>query len=247
MSIGPIQLVAIAFEEFEPTGEILPQLMALTEAETIRLIDLQVVRKDKVGHITSMEMSGLSPAEQVEFGAVIGGLLGAGAAGAEGAVEGALAGALAALEHSYGLTPADVQEVSDSIPPGGAAALLLIEHTWATPFRDAVLNAGGEMLAQGFLTPQTLFLVGAELEAQVEAVEAIAISEAIQEEAAIEAIEAVAVSEMIQAEAAQRAIDALVTAALIEEAAIEEATAVVTAALAIEEAALEEAGEQEDE
>ena len=82
----------------------------------------------RTARVTAMEMSGLSPAEAMEFGAVLGGLLEAG--GAEGANEGGLAGALAVLEGSYGLTFGDVKVVAERLRPGAAAALLLIEHTW---------------------------------------------------------------------------------------------------------------------
>jgi uncharacterized membrane protein len=250
MTVGPIQLIALGFEDFEPTGKILPALNAAVASGAIRLIDLQFVGKDVEGNITSMEMSGLSPNEQIEFGAVIGGLLGAGMAGEEGAEVGALEGALEAAGHSYGLTAADVQDIADGLMPGDAAALLMIEHTWATDFRDAVGQAGGMMLGQGFLTPGTLMLIGAELQAQAAALAAIeeaaavvAVSEAIEEEAVLEAVEAVVLSEAIQEEAARRAVAALVMAELIEEAAIEEASEVVAAALAVEEAAEAEAAE----
>lgn len=243
MSVGPIQLLAIGFEEFEPSGHILTELRMATEAGTIRLIDAQFVRKDNAGRITSMEMSGLSPAETIEFGAVIGGLLGMGAAGPEGAEVGALSGALAAAERSYGLTLSEIQSIADDLPLGGAAALLAIEHTWATGFRDAVAAAGGEMIAQGFLTPQALFMVGTEIEAAAEAMAAVEAADAVKLQAAREAARAVALSEAIKAEAAREAVAALVEAELIEEAAIDEAAAVVAMSLAIEEAAIEEAEE----
>ncbi len=241
MAIGPIQLIALTFEDFKPTGEILPALQAAMKSGAIRLIDLQFVGKDEDGKLTSMEMSGLSGEETIEFGAVIGGLIGAGAGGAEGAATGSLEGALVAAEHTYGLSAEDLFAAADRIKPGAAAALLMIEHTWAIEFGTAVRESGGKMAAQGFLTPETLFLVGAELEAQVEAVEAIAISEAIQVYAAAEAVEAILVSEAIQEEAAVRAVTALVAAEIIEEAAIEEAREVVTAARIIEEVALNDA------
>jgi uncharacterized membrane protein len=252
MTVGPIQLIAFGFEDFKPAGKILPALNEAVASGAIRLIDLQYVGKDAAGNITSMEMSGLSPNEQIEFGAVIGALLGAGLGGEEGAEVGALEGALAAAGHSYGLTAGDVQEIADGLMPGDAAALLMIEHTWAIDFRNAVADAGGMMLSQGFLTPGTLMLIGAELEAQAAALAAIeeaafvvALSEAVEEEAMVEAAEAVIMSEAIQEEAARQAIAALVAAELIEEAAIEEASEVVAAAWAVEEAALEEmAGEE---
>jgi hypothetical protein len=119
MSFGPIQLLAINFEEFVPTGKILPAINAAAESGAIRLIDLLFVDKSPSGRINSMEMSGLSPAEQIEFGAVIGSSIGAGAAGIEGAVEGSFVGSIAAAEGSYGMMPQDIQAVSDALSPGG--------------------------------------------------------------------------------------------------------------------------------
>lgn len=234
MAVGPIQMIAIGFEDFTPTGEILPALTEAIEEGSIRLIDLQFVAKDEFGAVVAMEMSGLTEDETLEFGAVIGGLIGAGAGGEEGMIEGAIEGALAAASHSYGMTVADVQAVAEELAPGDAAAMMLIEHTWAIDFRNAVADAGGFMMAQGFLTPDTLLLIGAELEAQAAAIESIIVSEIIQEEAAYQAVEAVVISQAIQEAAAQRAIDALITAEIIEQAAIEEATSVVAEALAIE-------------
>ncbi len=252
MTVGPIQLIAIGFEEFTPTGRILPALDAAAASGAIRLVDLQFVSRDANGDITALEMTGLSEEEAIEFGAVIGGLIGAGMAGEEGMEVGALEGALSAAEHSYGLTAADVFDIASELAPGDAAALLMIEHTWAIDFRDAVIEAGGVMLGQGFLTPGTLILIGAELEAQATALAAIeeaaavvAISEAIEEEVVAEAAEAIVLSEAIQEEAARRAINALVAADLIEEAAIEEAASVLAAALAVEETAADLAGGDE--
>ena len=37
--------------------------------------------------------------------------------------------------------------VADTIPNGSAAAIILIEHLWAIPLRDAIISAGGIALA----------------------------------------------------------------------------------------------------
>ena len=34
-----------------------------------------------------------------------------------------------------------------TLEPDSSAAILLFEHVWATRFRDAVLDSGGEMIA----------------------------------------------------------------------------------------------------
>jgi hypothetical protein len=174
------------------------------------------------------------------LGSVINGLLDAGAAGRGGGVEGTLSAGLATVEASYGLGLGDIQAVADEIIPGSAAGLVIIEHTWAIDFAEALGQAGGKLAAQGFLTRQAVMKVGEEIEALAEAEWAIEVSDAIQEEAAYEAAEAVVLSDIIQNEAARQAVEALLAAQLIEEAALEEAARVVSVALAVEKAVGEE-------
>jgi len=242
MSIGPIQLIAIGFDEPEFRGAIQRELSTLRGLGVIRLIDALFVAKDDFGGMTRMEMSDLSESEKMEFGALIGGMIGLGAGDWEDAEIGAELGALAASENIFGVSGDELSTFVEDMEPGTAAALLLLEHRWAIGFRDAILDAGGEFLLQDYLTPDTLFMFGAELEAQAEAAAAIDAAE-----------EAVAISEAIQAEAARRAIAALITAGMIEDAAMDEAAEVVADALAIEfiaddeaEAAVEEAEDVEE-
>ncbi len=240
MAVGPIQIMVIGFDQFEATGEALDALMAASDAGAIRVIDLQFVSKNENGDIEAVELSGLTEDETIEFGAVIGGLLGAGASGDEGMIEGAIAGAEIATEGAYGMTAEDVLEIAAQVPPGGAAAILAIEHTWAIDFRDAVVNQGGALLGQGFLTRDAMLMIGAEAQAMADALDAIAVSEAIQMQAAVDAAEAVALSDIIQTEAARMAAESLVAAAIIEEAAFEDAATTVLAALEAQDKALAE-------
>ena len=237
MAIGPIQFLAFTFKEFQPGKGILAALQQAADSGAIRVIDLQFIRKDEAGKITTMEISGLSGAEAGELGSVIEGLLDAGAASRGGGVEGSLSASLEAVEASYGLGLGDIQAVADEIIPGSAAGLVVLEHTWALEFGEAIRQAGGKLAAQGFLTRQAVMKVGEELEALAEAEWAIEVADAIQEEAAYEAAEAVVLSEMIQNEAARQAVEALLAARLIEEAALDEAARVVSAALSAEAAA----------
>jgi hypothetical protein len=46
------------------------------------------------------------------------------------------------------------------IPDDSAAALLLIEHHWAVPLRDAIVRAGGFRLSDGFIGPLDLVEIG---------------------------------------------------------------------------------------
>ena len=54
----------------------------------------------------------------------------------------------------------DAWDVLAEIPDDSAAALLLIEHHWAVPLRDAIARAGGFRLADGFISPFDLIGIG---------------------------------------------------------------------------------------
>ena len=41
-----------------------------------------------------------------------------------------------------------------------AAALILLEHQWAVPLRDAVVSAGGYRISDGFISPLDLVEIG---------------------------------------------------------------------------------------
>ena len=48
----------------------------------------------------------------------------------------------------------------EDIPPDTAAALLLVEHHWAVPLRDAIMRANGFRIADGFISPLDLVEIG---------------------------------------------------------------------------------------
>jgi hypothetical protein len=50
--------------------------------------------------------------------------------------------------------------VLEDIPNDSAAALVLIEHHWAVPLRDAIARAGGFRLSDGFISPLDLVEIG---------------------------------------------------------------------------------------
>ena len=88
-------------------------------------------------------LSNLSKDEAVELGSKVGALIGLGIEGEEGLEAGALAGAEAGAEGIQVFDDEDAWDVLEEIPNDSAAALLLIEHHWAVPLRDAVARAGG--------------------------------------------------------------------------------------------------------
>jgi uncharacterized membrane protein len=163
MAIGPVQVLAFGFAHPDFRGEILDELQRLREADTIRVIDALAVYKDTQGEVTVLEMSNLTTDEEIELGAKIGALVGIGAFGddEEAVEEVALAGAEAAAAEGIDVfSVEDSWDVVEDIPEDSAALLLMIEHHWAVPLRDAVARANGFRIADGFVSPYDLVAIG---------------------------------------------------------------------------------------
>ena len=158
MSIGPVQLIVLGFNKPDFKGEVLEELGRLRDNDVVRVIDSLTVYKDKDGNVASLEASQLDDADRREFGAYVGALIGFGAAGEEGAEIGAALGAEAATDDDSMLD--DALDVLEEIPPDSAAAILMIEHRWAIPLRDAVYRANGFPVASTFVTPIDLVAIG---------------------------------------------------------------------------------------
>ncbi len=160
MSIGPVQLLVIGFSQPDFEGEIAAELARLREADTVKVIDAMVVYKDADGEFTVAHLDTLTDDDRVEFGATLGALIGLGFDGEEGAEAGALAGAAAAAEGIDVVEQNADWDVLAGIPDDSAAALLLIEHHWAVPLRDAIARAGGFRIDDGFISPLDLVEIG---------------------------------------------------------------------------------------
>jgi uncharacterized membrane protein len=158
--IGPVQILVVGFDDDEFTGRILPELKRLRELDVVRLVDLLVVRKDEAGEIDVQQTSDLDHDQAVAFGALIGALVGVGTGSTGEKQHAAIAGA-AELEDGHLLDDEAVWYLADAIPAGSAAAVALIEHRWAIPLRDRIVEAGGFALADEWIHPADLVAVGA--------------------------------------------------------------------------------------
>jgi uncharacterized membrane protein len=239
---GPIQVLVIGFDKFEATGRIMAELKRVRKRGVIRVIDVLFVEKAQNGSISSsMHMTDLSEAERMRLGEVAGALIGLRAGGVAGAEEGAVLGGLAVAERDAGLSADRLSDLADSIPNGTAAAILVIEHHWATRLRDALADAGGRNLMQAMITPDALAIVGEELRVKIEAEEAIEEAEAVKYAAAIDIVQTLAETELIEEAAIEEAADVVATALAIEDAAAQDVADTLLAADLIKEAAVEDA------
>lgn len=137
MPLGPVQLLVLAFEGGEFKGAIRHELERLRDADTINVLDAVFVAKEADGSMRTLEAGDGG-------GQLLLRLL-------DGTDEELDAGAV---------SEAQLIDAAGSIPPGSASALLLIEHVWALPLREAVAAAGGRTVAETFLAEEDLGAVG---------------------------------------------------------------------------------------
>ena len=121
MSIGPVEYMIVAFPGNRLKGEIVPALAELVEAGTLRIIDLAFVMKDADGVVVTAEMGDLDSEVFKAFDALSPETMGL-------------------------LNQEDLAAAGEELEPNSSAAMLVWEDVWATKLRDAILNAGGEML-----------------------------------------------------------------------------------------------------
>ena len=205
MKIGPIQFIAIGFENPNFRGQILAELDAVRGKGLIRLIDLLFVAKGRDGNITIMTDSDFDEADLTDYGDSLRTLTGLnGSNGGTGNVK--------AAPSAYGISPADVESVLMQLEPGTAAAMVLFEHSWAGGLAEAVRNAGGSLLAQGMLTWDAVMMIGAEVSAIAEAELTIAAAEAIKGAAVLDTLAFVDAAEEAQALMADEAVTTAIAA-----------------------------------
>jgi hypothetical protein len=105
------------------------ELVALSEAGTIRVIDALILTKDADGSIDAMELSDiddLGPLQQLE------------------------------TELAELLAADDVVNLANAMEPGSTAGVLIWENLWAAPFASAARRAGGQLIADGRIPIQAI-------------------------------------------------------------------------------------------
>jgi uncharacterized membrane protein len=159
---GWIQMLSVGFDGSRFRGEIMPILDRLKEQGVIRVLDLLFVRKDPQGNVATMKASDLDMEEAMGFGEYIGTLVGFAAGGPEGADRGAMAGA-AAMADGHLFDEDDAFQLTQALPNGMSAAIVLIEHTWALPLMNAITQADGVELSNRLVSVDDLLTAGLDL------------------------------------------------------------------------------------
>ena len=131
MAIGPVEILVVKFPGNQFRGEIVPALRELVDGGTIRVIDILFVNKDENGKVEMADINDLDDDDFSQFDPIVQDMTGM-------------------------LTADDVQYFSAALGPNSSMAMMLFENTWATKFRDAVLNAKGELVLSERIPKQVI-------------------------------------------------------------------------------------------
>jgi hypothetical protein len=116
---GPIEFYAIAFDGDRPGPAVLEAIDDVVAAGAVNVLDLVFAARDTEGRLAIAELS-----DTVDDG-----------------IEATLGlGGLAGME--------DIELLTDQLPPGTSAAILVVELLWAKSFAAALYDAGGAVIAR---------------------------------------------------------------------------------------------------
>jgi uncharacterized protein DUF6325 len=141
--LGPVDYLVVEFppgaQNFD--GTMAAELVRLSDAGTIRVLDLLILQKAADGSIDAYEIDETEAADEIR------------------ALETHVSEILAAD---------DVEHLAAAMEPGSVAGVLVWENTWAAPFASAVRRAGGQLIATGRIPIQA---IAASIEAEMAAEE----------------------------------------------------------------------------
>jgi uncharacterized membrane protein len=140
MTLGPLEYLVIGFDRPDFTGAIAQEIEKVVEKRIIRLVDVVVAQKDAAGDVQIVEIDNVRDPRFASFAPL--------------------------LQDRMGLlTEEDVITLAEGLPNDSAALMLLFEHRWAEKIKDAIIDAGGFLVARETVAPELLEAVNAELEA----------------------------------------------------------------------------------
>lgn len=137
--LGPVDFLIIEFpaDAQNFSGEMAAELVRLSEAGTIRVLDILLLQKNADGSVDALELDEAPGLDDLR------------------ALEADLAEILAAE---------DVVHLAAAMDPGTVAAVLVWENAWAAPFGSAARRAGGQLVGSGRIPIQA---IAASMEAEL--------------------------------------------------------------------------------
>lgn len=121
MAFGPIDLVTVEFKGSHLGDEVIASMSDLVAEETIRILDLVILNKDKRGEVAVQELQDLSPADLQLLEPL-------------------------RAEISGMITVDDIRMVGKKLKENTIAVIMLFENLWVTRLRQDVSDGGGRLV-----------------------------------------------------------------------------------------------------
>jgi uncharacterized membrane protein len=129
--MGPVDWLVVKFPGNKFTGRIAPEMRNLEDSGIVRVIDLVFIRKDQDGNVETFEISDLGGEEENAFQTFSG-------------------------EVNEWLSQDDIDSIGSEMPNNSSAGAILFENLWAIKLKEAMLDSGGELVAQGRVSPELI-------------------------------------------------------------------------------------------
>jgi len=127
----PLEYALIKFEDAKPSGKVVPELLDLAARGVVRFIDIVFIQKEEDGNTRTVELNDLDP-ESYEMFVPMG-------------------------EHVSSLfTNDDLEIAASKLPENSAAMLILWENLWVANLRQAIQDAGGELVERAQIAPDVV-------------------------------------------------------------------------------------------
>jgi hypothetical protein len=127
----PLEYALIGFEGNKFSGQIVPELLDLAERGIVRFVDIVFIQKEDDGSMRTIELNDLDP-EMYELFVPMG-------------------------EHVSSLfTNDDLAIAAGKLPSNSAAMLLLWENLWVASLRQAIVDAGGQLVERAQIAPEVV-------------------------------------------------------------------------------------------
>lgn len=121
MALGPVDFIVVRFPGNQFSSDIAEGISSLTDAGTIRIIDLLFLAKDASGTSKVVELTDLDDNAYKAWDPIVSDISGL-------------------------MTDEDALMVADTLEPDSSAVLVLVENTWAVSMVKTIAKAKGDVL-----------------------------------------------------------------------------------------------------
>ena len=125
MTLGPMEYIVIGFDGNRFDGSIAREIEKVVDKKIIRLVDVVFVARDSAGEPVVLEVDNKDDPRFASFAPLLADRMGL-------------------------FTPEDLVAIAESLPRNSSGLALLFEHRWAEDLKDALVAAGGFLVAVSY-------------------------------------------------------------------------------------------------